>query len=393
MCARAWRERATTSPSAGAVGEQVIVVFALGAITTLAASAAHALADPQHLATQVPEMVVSFAVGCAALEMGETALPSAAAMVLGSYFFDSNASLLRSAPSHASALGFILFPLAACVLGALGAAVAIGVRRPQVAAVLALPAAGAAALAMLGWLWQPFALCGAIGASMTLAPKVVKEGRAREAVALGALGAAAIASFAVARHVGLAHAGFFGIAVAAVSAQGAALVARSSVVVRDENDDSIPDRQAAALGALATALAVLDGAALFRCTRFADAARAPTDDVAVMLAHCTLVDITPARIDVSHPVTLTCAIFGIAVCVLARPTPALRGRVVTMVAVVSALAAMAALAHLGFGVGLEAVAAATLASSLAAALFPAVCSRVIAQTLAACALALGAVIA
>ncbi len=392
MCARAWRERSVTSPSAGAVGEQVIVAFALGAITMLATSAAHALSDPQHLATQVPEMVVSFTVGCAALEMGELVLPSAAAMVLASYFFDSNASVLRSAPSFASALGFILFPLAACVLGALGAAVAIAARRPQVAAVLALPAVLAAALAMLGWLWQPFALCGAIGASMTLAPKVVRDERAREAVALGALGAAAIASYAVARHVGLAHAGFFGIAVAAVSAQGAALALRSPSAVVGDTEGSSADRQAAALGALATALAVLDGAALFRCTRFADAARAPTEDVAVMLAHCTLADITPARIDVSHPVTLACAVFGIAACVLARPAPALRGRVVTMVAIVSALVAIAALAHLGFGVGLEAVAAATLASSLAAALVPAVCSRTIAHTIAACSLALGAVV-
>jgi hypothetical protein len=399
MCARAWRDRATTSPNAGAVGEQVIVVAALGALTALAASAAHAIADPQHLATQVPEMVVSFTVGCAVLEMGELALPSAAAMVLASYFFDANAGMLRSAPSHASALGFVLFPLAACALGALGSAIAVLIRRPQVAAALALPAAAAAALAMLGWLWQPFALCGAIGASMTLTPKLVTSKRAREAVALGSLGAAAIASFAVAKHVGLVHAGFFGIAVAAVSAQSAALVARASagashelVDAGGEDGDALADRQASALGALALALAVLDGAALFRCTRFADAGHAPTDDIAVMLAHCTLADVTPTRIDVSHPVTLACAIFGIAVCVVVRPAAALRGRILTMTAVVASLVVATAVAHLGFGIGLEAIAAATLASSLAAALFPEVCSRTIAQTIAACALALVAVV-
>jgi len=83
-------------------------------------------------------------------------------MVLASYFFDANAGVLRSAPSYASALGVVLFPLAVTALGALGAAVAISARRPQVAGVLALPAAAAAAIALLGWLWQPFALCAAV---------------------------------------------------------------------------------------------------------------------------------------------------------------------------------------------------------------------------------------
>ncbi len=389
MGARLWRERVRGSRAAGAIGEIAIIVASLGALTALAAFAAHAIGDPQHLAAQVPEMVVSFAVGCAALDMADLALPAVSAMVLASYFFDANAGVLRSAPSYASALGIVLFPLAVIALGALGAAVAISARRPQVAGVLALPAAAAAAIALLGWLWQPFALCAAIGASMTLAPKLARDPRRSEIVALVAFAFAAIGGYAVARHSGLTHSGPFGVAVAALAAQSAALIERPA---ENETEPAIADRQANALAAIAIGLAVLDGATLFRCTRFADAAHAPSLDTATMLAHCTYASLAPARIDISHPATLASALGGIAACVAMRPDASLRSRITTSVIIVVALAATGLIAHLAFGVGVEAVAAGTIASSLAAALFPAACSRIVAATIAAAALALGAVI-
>ncbi len=394
MVAREWHER-SISRAAGAVAEQVVIVFALGALTAIAAAAAHAISDPQRLAVQVPEMVASFAVGCAALGMGMRALPSVAAMVLASYFFDSNAGLLRSGPSYASALGIVLFPLAVTTLGAVGSATASVVwpeenaRRAQAASVLTLPAAIGAALALVGWLWAPLAICAALGVVMTLAPRLVSsrgDGRANEAAALIGLAGAAIGSYAVARHIGLAHAGPYGIAIAAVAAESAALVDRS------ESEESLADRQGAALAAIAVTLAVLDGATLFRCTRFAELAHAPIEDTATVLAHCSIANIAPARVDVSHPVTLVAALAALAACVVARPASSLRARMVTMASVAMGVVVVAAIAHFGFGLGIEAAAAATLASTFAAALFPASCSRNVSALVAASALALGAVI-
>ncbi len=409
MGARAWRDRvATSSRAAAVVGEQVVIVVALGVLAGIAAGAARVYADPQRLAPQLPEMVVAFAVGCAVLDLGARALPSAAAMVLASYFFDSNAGMLRSAPSYASALGVVLFPLAATALGALGAAVAVSTtrespRRAQIASVLALPAAAGAALAMLGWMWQPFALCAAIGATMTLVPKLARQGestRASEAVTLLAIAAGAIGSYAVARHSGLAHAGPFGLGVAAVAAECAALVDRSDAgsaaggtarTPDAEGDGALADRQAAALAAIAVSLAVLDGATLVRCTKMAEAARAPTEDTAVMLAHCTFANVAPARIDLSQPVVIVAALAGLTLAVLLRAEATLRSRAFVTIVTVGGVAIAGALAHFGFGLGLEAIAAATLASSLAAALFPSACSRDVAALIAASSLALGAV--
>jgi hypothetical protein len=404
MIARTWRERAI-SRAAGAAAEQVVIVFALGALAAIAAAAAHAISDPQRLAVQIPEMIAAFAVGCAALDMGERALPSVAAMVLASYFFDSNAGMLRSGPSYASALGIVLLPLAATTLGAMGSATAVVVwpdsqplerdtarsgaaiaRRAQAASVLALPAAVGAALALAGWLWAPLSICAALGVVMTLAPRLVgqKSGRGSEAAALVGLAACAIGSYAVARHTGLAHAGPFGLAIAAVAAESAALVDRS------DSHESLADRQASALVAIALTLAVLDGATLFRCTRFADLAHAPTDDTAALLAHCTLANIAPARVDVSHPVTLVAALAALAACVVLKPETSLRGRAITVASVALGVVAIAAVAHFGFGLGIEAAAAATLACSFASALFPSVCSRNVSALVAASALALGA---
>ena len=408
--ARAWRERvAAASRPAGAGGEQVVVVAALVLLTTVAAASAHTLADPQRLATRLPQLVVAFVLGCAALELGERALPSAAAMVLASYFFDSNAGSLRSASSYASALGLVLFPLAATLLGAVGSAVAIATHRGaakdrDLASVLALPAFAAASLALLGWLWQPLALCAAIGVTMTLVPKLVggpagggtaqtaaqRDSRGREAAALVALGAAAVGSWAVARHTGLGHAGPLGIGVAAVAAEAASLLDRAE---QEDERAALADRQAAALAAIAVALAVLDGAVLERCLHFAESAHAPTSDTAVMLAHCTAARVAPARIDLSQPVTTVAALAGLATCVLVRPPAALARRVLVLALVVLGVALAAGAAHLAFALGLESLAAAALASSFAAALFPATCSRQTAALIAAAGLALGAVAA
>ena len=409
IAARAWRERvASSSPAAGAVGEQVVVVCGLVVLTAAAAAATHTLSDPQRLAPELPQLVVAFALGCVALDVGapaseggtvgSRALPSVAAMVLGSYFFDANAGTLRSAPSYASALGVVLFPLAATALGAVGASIAVLVQgqrgeralRGNLAGVLALPAVAGAALALLGWVWQPLALCGALGATMTLVPALVRaEGRPRESAALAALAAAAVGSYAVAQHSGLAHAGPFGLAVAAVAAESAALLDRES----DHESGALADRQAAALAAIAVALAVLDGAVLARCTRFAEAAHAPAGDSATMLAHCTLAHIAPARIDLSHPVPVVAALGALAACVLAREGTALAQRLVVTGLVIAGVVAAAASAHFLFALGLEALAAGALASSLAAALFPSTCSRSVAALIAATGLALGAAVA
>jgi hypothetical protein len=194
-------------------------------------------------------------------------------------------------------------------------------------------------------------------------------------------------SFAIARHAGVAHGGPLGIAVAAIAAESAT----AWPVVGEE--DALAQRQAGALSALAIALAVLDGGALFRCTRFADLAHAPTTDVASMLAQCSFGGLVPARIDISHPMTLSCAVLGVAMCAAyVKEDGGLRGRILTVVSAVLAIGLVAALGHFAFGVGLESIAAATLASSLVAALFPGACSRDVARIIAACALALGAVV-
>ncbi|HEY1955321.1 MAG TPA: hypothetical protein VGH28_06905 [Polyangiaceae bacterium] len=404
IAARAWRERASaSSPGAGAVGEQVVVTSALVLLAVVAAASSHTLGDPQRLASRLPDLVVSFALGCGAVAIGaegseastagERALPSVAAMVLAAYFFDANAGSLRSARSYASALGIVLFPLAASALGALGAAVATlfhrpGVRSRDVASVLALPAAAGAALALLGWLWEPFALCAAVGAAMTLVPKLVRpESRGREAAALAALGAAAIGSYAVAQHAGLAHAGPLGLGVAAVAAESASLLDRA-----DPSDESaaLADRQAAALAAIAVALAVLDGAVFAKCMHFAEAAHAPTADTATMLEHCTVARVAPARIDLSQPATIVAALAGLAACIVVRPGHSLRSRVIATASIVCGVAIAAAALHVAFGLGAPSLAAAALASSLAAALFPSACSRPVAALIAAAGLALGA---
>jgi len=399
--ARSWRERvASSSAAAGAIGEQVVVAAALVALTLVATAAAHTLGDPQRLAPRLPELVVAFALGCAVLEVGARAVPSVSARVLAAYFFDANGGVLRSAPSYASALGLVLFPLAATSLGAVGASIAILVhgRRKSAphassvesfASVLAVPASAGAALALLGWVWQPLALSAALGATMTLVPALVRhDGRAREAWALGALGAAAIGSYAVAQHSGLAHAGPLGIGVAAVAAESGALLPRES----ETESGALADRQASALAAIAVALAVLDGAVLARCLRFADAAHAPTTDTAVTLAHCTLARVAPAHIDLSHPVTTVAALGGLAACVLAREGTSLVGRLAVSGLVIAGVALAAAAAHFAFALGLESLAAAALASSLAAALFPSACSRPVASLIAAASLALGAAV-
>jgi len=393
MAARTWKERvAATSRAAGIVGEQVVVVVALGLLTGVAAGAARVFSDPQRLAPQLPEMVVAFAVGCAALDLGERALASAAAMVLASYFFDSNAGMLRSASSYASALGVVLYPVAASALGALGAAVAVAVahdspRRAQIASVLALPAAAGAALALLGWMWQPFALCAAIGATMTLVPKLAPRTN-NEAATLVAIGLGAIGSYAVAKHSGLAHAGPFGLAIAAVAAESASLVDRADA----EGDGALADRQAASLAAIAVALAVLDGATLARCTRFAELAHAPTDDTGVMLANCTYASVAPARIDLSQPVVIVAALAGLTLAVLLRADASLKSRATTAAVAVIGVAVAGAVAHFAFHLGLESLAAATLTASIASALFPASCSRHAASLVAAASLALGATV-
>jgi hypothetical protein len=302
--------------------------------------------------------------------------------------------MLRSAPSYASALGVVLFPIAASALGALGASVAIATtheepRRAQIASVLALPAAAGAALALLGWMWQPFALCAAIGATMTLVPKLApKDSRQSEAATLIALAAGAIGSYAVARHTGLAHAGPFGLGVAAVAAESAALVDRAD----HDGDGALADRQAASLAAIAVALAVLDGATLARCTRFAEAAHAPVEDTGVMLEHCTYANVAPARIDLSQPVVIVAALAGLALAVLLRAEVSLKSRATVAVIAVGGVAFAGAVAHFAFHLGLESLAASTLAASLAAALFPAACSRQVASLVAAASLALGAAV-
>lgn len=402
--ARAFRERlAPSSAAAGAVGEQVVVTAALVAVTVIAAAASHTLSAPERLAPKVPELVVAFALGCAVQGLGARALPSVAAMVLASYFFDANGAVLRSAPSYASALGLVLFPLAATALGAVGAAATVlahgrAARHGAVSSrpashalsaalggVLAVPAFALAALALLGWVWQPLALAAALGATMTLVPALVRrDGRAREGWALGALGVAAIGSFAVARHAGLAHAGPLGVGIAAVAAESAALLPRES----GDESGALVDRQAAALAAIAVALAVLDAGALARCAHFTALAHAPAGDGSVALAHCTLAAVVPAHVNLAHPVTIVAALGAIAACALVQEGVSLAGRLVTSGGVLVFVAVAAVAAHFAFALGVESLAAAALASSLAAAFLPSACSRPVAALVAATGLTL-----
>ena len=199
-----------------------------------------------------------------------------------------------------------------------------------------------------------------------------------------ALAAGVVGSWAIGGHTTLVHGGPIGVGVAGIAAVSAAAL--------DEEEDALAERQAAALAAIAIALAVLDGATLFRCTRWAAVAHAPTDDVASMLAHCSLAGGAPARIDVSHPVTLASALLAVALCAGVPHVVNLRARLVLLAVIVGSVVLVTGIAHVAFGVGLESAAAATLASSMVAALFPSVCSRTAAQLVAATALSMGAVI-
>ena len=401
--------------AASMIGEAAGVVLVLGLLVAVASAASGALSDPQHLAAQVPEMVAGFAVGSAAVAIGspwsegeavasEVATAACAAMMLASYFFDANAGMLRSAPSYASALGLVVFPVVVVALGAFGSAVAailsprLESRALPLSGLLVLPAAWGAAAALLGWLWQPFALCATMGVAATLVPHLVATRLAKspwmDAAALAALAVSALASFAVARHTGLVHAGPFGLAVAAAAAQATTLLARASARADsgERTEAALADRQAATLAAIAIGLAVLDGATLFRCSRFVHAASAPSADTAAMLAHCALADVAPARIDVANPVTLFAALGALVLGATVRPESSLTSRARSAVLAVFVVAATAVVAHYAFGAGVEAVSAAAMAIMIGAALFPAVFPRGVAQLVAAVALAIGAVI-
>ena len=406
MTARAWKERAV-SQAAGAVAEQVAIVFALGALTALAAAAAHAISDPQRLAAQVPEMIASFAVGCAALDMGERALPSVAAMVLASYFFDSNAGVLRSGPSYASALGVVLFPLALVALAAVGAAVASVVwpdeggsgvaRRAQAASVLALPAALGAALALAGWLWAPLAICAALGAAMTLVPRLVDRstgdptpGRAAEAAALVSLAAVAIGSYAV-REARRARARrpASGSAIAAVAAESrrarrARRVGRFAR--RSSSRGARRDRRHARRARRRDALSLH---ALRGPRTRADGGHRVASRALHAREHRARARRHESSRDDRRGARRSRCVRRLA---RGRRTDAAHARHHELVRRVG-VAGIAAVAHFGFGLGIEAAAAATLAASLAAALFPGSASRNVAALIAASALALGAVIA
>ncbi len=411
---------------ASAVGPLADLLGALAGLTVLVFAAwavSGAFAAPQRLAPHVAWLIAGFASGVAAVASGderarpssEAAVETGAAMLVAAYFFDQNSGALQAGPGYESALGLLLFPVAARALGAVAAvfgvaSLRVGPRETEgaamsraffVAAILTLFGIVGAASALSGSLWLVLVFCGAAGIAATAGVFSVARASARprlvEVVSFLCVALAALASAAVAARSGKAHAAAFGVVVAAIGAQGAAVLlqvasgAQPDAWRETHEAARVAARVGAVLGALAVGLAVLDAVSAAACARWAMTMHAPAADHATLLTRCAVAGVAVRGIDVARPAVAVAVLGALVLGALVRGGPSLRARVRTTFVVVAAVCATGVLLRVGFGAGAQAVAGAALALLVASALGEAV-SRPIALTFAALAMVLAPIV-
>lgn len=404
-------ELALASFAPGAFVGTWITSILLALLCTVASITGRVLSDPQHLAPTIVPLVTAYALGACLPSFGtedagdpSETLETCAAMLVGAHFFQLNAGALRSGPLYASALGLVLFPLAArAVFAVAGLAGTFAVRRTSsdapmralrqgfyVGATLVVLAMAGVATSLLGTLALPCLFAGATGVAATVAVfELARRGAGSSALLTAtffAAGGAALASATVLARTEWAHGAALGVVMAGVGAAGATgtlrvLAATPSITVgaRDEDGEhalavereTAPLRECArnaqlvalALGALIVPMAVLDATSDAACVRWALAASLPVADGAGLLAACDVAGLGVAHIDLARPAVMVAAATGLPMSLL-RPAPALASRATGVLVALLAVLVLALLLHALDGHAAEGAAAATLVACL-----------------------------
>jgi len=404
-------ELALASFAPGAFVGTWLTSLLLASLCTVASFTGRVLSDPQHLAPTIVPLVTAYALGACLPSFGtedagdpSETLETCAAMVVGAHFFQLNAGVLRVGPLYASALGLVLFPLAArAVFAVAGMAGTFAVRRTSsdapmralrqgfyVGATLVVLAMAGVSASLLGAVALPCLFAGATGVAATVAVfELARRGAGPAALLTAtffAAGGAAIASATVLARTEWAHGGALGVVMASVGAAGATgtlrvLASTPSIAVsaRDEDGEhalavereTSPLRACArnaelvalALGALVVPLAVLDATSEAACARWALTANLPASDGAGLLAACDVAGLGVAHIDIARPAVMVAAATGLPISLL-RPAPGLASRATGVLVAFLAVLLLALLLRALDGHAAEGAAAATLVACL-----------------------------
>ena len=404
-------EHALVSFAPGAFVGTWLTSILLSLLCTVASITGRVLSDPQHLAPTIVPLVAAYALGAClpgfgtedAGEASET-LETCAAMLVGAHFFQVNAGAHSVGPLYSSALGLVLFPLAARAVFAVAAlAGTFAVRRTStdapmralrqgfyVGATLVLLALFGVSASLLGTLALPCLFAGATGVAATvLVFEIARRGAGPSALLTAtffAAGFAAIASATVLARTEWLHGAALGVVMASLGAAGATgtlrvLAATPPVTAGGGDQDGehalaieremSPLRACArnaelvalALSAVVVPLAVLDATSDATCARWALTANLPTSDGAALLAACDLAGLGVTHIDFARPAVLVAAATGLPISLL-RPAPTLASRATGVLVAFLAILLLALLLRALDGHAAEGAAAAALVASI-----------------------------
>ncbi len=273
-----------------------------------------------------------------------------AAMVMASALLPENTDRLGTT---GSVLGVVLLPLVVRALGLVASVCALFVVRTEpreapagalgrglyVATLLSAIGVAGATYWTLGPYFLPFCLCGLLGVATSLA--LVAWGRRAWGTA-AALAVVVVGSWFLGEHSGLARAGRFGVAVAAMGMLASApflasiasfgAIARSARAAigaegqpaspRDRSEPlaAIGDAAAAiarpslggsaALVAFLCALAFLDLASAYRCSEWAQTNALPAREWSALVAQCRSAGVTPGAVSLAQPALFAAALLG-----------------------------------------------------------------------------------
>lgn len=273
-----------------------------------------------------------------------------AAMTMAVALLPANVERLTTA---SGVLGIVLLPLVVRAFGLVASCVALFIVRTEpreapagalgrglyVATLLCAIGVGGATRWTLGRYWAPFCLCGLLGVAASLA--LVAWGRRAWGSAV-AIAVVVAASWALGAHSGLARAGRFGVAVAAMGMLASApflasvasfgAIARSArVAIGAEGQPASPrDRSeplaamgdaaaaiarpslsgAAALVAFLCASAFLDLASAYRCSQWAELVSLPAREWSALVAQCRAAGVVPDVVSIAHPALFVAALLG-----------------------------------------------------------------------------------
>ena len=404
-------EHALASFAPGAFVGTWITCVLLSLLCTLASVTGRVLGDPQHLAPTIVPLVTAYALGSSLAFFGtedagepSEALETCAAMLVGAHFFQVNAGAHVVGPLVASALGLVLFPLAARAVFAVAAmAGTFAMRRTSsdapmralrqgfyVGATLVLLALAGVSASLLGPLALPSLFAGATGVAATVAVfELARRGAGPAALYTAtffAAGFAAIASATVLARTEWIHGAALGVVMAGLGAAGASgtlrvLAAAPHISTGDRAEDGehalaieremSPLRACAqnaelvalALGAVVVPMAVLDATSDATCLRWALTANLPSSDGASLLAACDLAGLGVTRIDLARPAVLVAAAAGLPISLL-RPAPTLASRAAGVLFVFLAVVLLGLLLRALDGHAAEGAAAATLVACI-----------------------------